>query len=64
MMFGIRILGLDMFFRFRLLLEKYRKEVVLFVLIFLISTISFGLGYLVANQFDRIPIIIEKNSEI
>ena len=39
---------------------EHRRDVVLFILIFLVSTISFGLGYLVANQTNHAPIIIEK----
>ncbi len=47
----------------RELLIKYKREIVIFVLFFLISTISFGLGYLAAGQANRAPIIIEKNSK-
>ena len=42
---------------------QYRREIVIFVLFFLISSISFGLGYLVASETNRAPIIIEKNSK-
>ncbi|TSC88820.1 MAG: hypothetical protein G01um10143_717 [Parcubacteria group bacterium Gr01-1014_3] len=44
------------------LIQKYKREIVIFVLFFLISTISFGLGYMVASETNRAPIIIEKNS--
>ncbi len=47
----------------RELFTKYKREIVVFVLFFLISTISFGLGYLVASETNRAPIIIEKNSK-
>lgn len=38
-----------------------KREVVLFLLIFLIGSLSFGLGYLAAKQNTRAPIVIEKN---
>jgi len=44
-------------------LESHKRDVILFILIFLVSTISFGLGYLFANQTNRTPIIIEKVSK-
>jgi len=53
-----------MFYDLKLWMEKNKRDIILFILIFLISTISFGLGYLVSNQVNRAPIIIEKNSEI
>jgi len=40
--------------------KLHKREIILFVLIFFVSTISFGLGYLYANQTNRAPIIIEK----
>ncbi len=43
-------------------LTDHRRDIVIFVLFFLISSISFGLGYLMAYQGARTPIIIEKNS--
>lgn len=49
-----------MFVRFKLFFNDRRKEVVIFVLFFLISTMSFALGYLAAGQSSRSPIIIEK----
>jgi len=44
-----------------IIMEK-RQEIVLFLLAFIISTISFGLGYLVAGESNRTPIVIEKCS--
>ncbi len=38
-----------------------KREVILFILLFLISSLSFGLGYLLAEQNNVAPIIIEKN---
>jgi len=43
-------------------LIEHRREIILFIIAFLISTISFGLGYLMAQEFNRAPIIIEKSS--
>ncbi len=43
--------------------RKLKKEVVWFTIIFLVSTISFALGYLVAGEFNNPPIIIEKATE-
>lgn len=40
-----------------------KKDILLFLLIFLITSLSFGLGYLVNRAFNRAPIIIEKCSE-
>ena len=48
--------------KLKLWLVDNRKDVVLFVVFFLVSVISFSLGYLVANQTERVPIIIEDNS--
>lgn len=38
-----------------------KREVILFLLLFLISSLSFGLGYLLAEKDNVAPIIIEKN---
>ena len=40
------------------------REVALFALVLLISSLSFALGYLYSHEFENIPIIIEKCSEI
>jgi hypothetical protein len=42
--------------------SEHRKEIIIFLLIFLISSLSFGLGYLVNREFNHAPIIIEKCS--
>jgi hypothetical protein len=39
---------------------NHKRDIILFLLIFLISSLSFGLGYLVNREFTRAPIIIEK----
>lgn len=40
----------------------YRRELVLALIIFLVASLSFGLGYLANYEFNRAPIIIEKCS--
>jgi hypothetical protein len=40
--------------------ENYKKEIIFILIIFLVSTISFALGYLSARELNRAPIIIEK----
>ncbi len=44
----------------KLFLNDRRKEVVIFILFFLVSTISFALGYISANQSNRSAIVIQK----
>lgn len=44
-------------------LSQLLKKNLLFVIIFLVSSLSFGLGYYVSNQFNHPPIIIEKCSQ-
>lgn len=46
---------------FRDWLSQNRKEVILFILFFLISSISFALGYLSAREFTPPAIVIEKS---
>lgn len=36
-----------------------KRKVVLFLFLFLISSLSFGLGYLAASEYNKAPIIIE-----
>ena len=50
---------MNFFDQFKELFGKYRKEIFFFVLFFLVSTLSFGLGYLTAREFTRTPIVIE-----
>jgi uncharacterized membrane protein len=45
-------------------LSKYKKEIIVVIFVFLIATLSFGLGYLVASKItQKVPIIFEKCSE-
>lgn len=44
-------------------LNQHKQEVVLALIIFLVSSVSFGLGYLIAKQNNRAPIIIEKHAQ-
>ena len=39
-----------------------KREVALFFVFFLISSLSFGIGYLLAKQENIAPIIIEKGN--
>lgn len=45
------------------LIIEYKRDIIIFFLIFLISSLSFGLGFLVNREFNHSPIIIEKCSE-
>ena len=45
-------------------LAEHKKDIFIFLIIFLISSLSFGLGYLVNREFTHAPIVIEKNSAI
>lgn len=47
---------------FKLLIAEHKKDILVFLLAFLISSLSFGLGYLVNREFNHAPIIIEKRS--
>lgn len=40
----------------------YKKEVVFCAIIFLVASLSFGLGYIANRDFNHAPIIIEKCS--
>ncbi|MDO8664339.1 MAG: hypothetical protein Q7K44_02200 [Candidatus Liptonbacteria bacterium] len=40
----------------------YRKEVIFGTIIFLVASLSFGLGYLANREFNHASIIIEKCS--
>jgi uncharacterized membrane protein len=45
-------------------LQKYKKEIIVAIFVFLITTLSFGLGYLTATKLEKtVPIIFEKCSE-
>ncbi len=48
---------------FKETIMRYRKELIFALIIFLVASISFGLGYLANREFNRTPIIIEKVSE-
>ena len=42
---------------------SHKKEIIFFLIIFLMASLSFGLGYLANREFNRTPIIIEKCSK-
>jgi hypothetical protein len=43
-------------------LGQYKKEVILGVIIFLVATTSFALGYLANRELNHAPIIIERSA--
>ena len=49
-----------MFAKIKLFLNDRRKEIVIGILFFLVSTISFSLGYLSAGQSTHASIVIQK----
>jgi hypothetical protein len=42
------------------MLQKYKKELVLGAIIFLVASLSFGFGFLANRELDHAPIVIEK----
>lgn len=40
---------------------NHRKEAILILIIFIVATLSFGLGYLANREFSHAPIIIQNN---
>ena len=44
-------------------LGHWKKELIVAAMVFLVSSLSFGLGYLANHEDSRAPIIIEKCSE-
>lgn len=46
--------------RFAAFLKRYRRELALAAAFFIATSLSFGLGYLAARDYNRAPIIIEK----
>ncbi|MBI4085917.1 MAG: hypothetical protein HY433_01585 [Candidatus Liptonbacteria bacterium] len=49
--------------RFRDWFVFHKKEVIFALIIFLVASLSFGLGYLANREFNHAPIIIEKRSQ-
>ncbi len=45
-------------------IKNHKRDIIIFLLAFLISSISFGLGYLVNREFNRAPIVIEKCADL
>jgi uncharacterized membrane protein len=42
-------------------IQKYKKEIIVAIFVFLIATLSFGLGYLTATKLEKtIHIVFEK----
>ena len=42
--------------------NRHKRELILALIIFLVATISFGLGYLANRELNHAPIIIEKHA--
>ncbi len=42
---------------------EHKRDVLIFALIFLVSSISFALGFLMAREAGRAPIVIEQTAE-
>lgn len=40
--------------------DNHKKEIIFILILFLVSTISFALGYLLAEELNKAPIIIQK----
>ncbi len=47
----------------RVFFETHKKEIIFAGIIFIVATLSFGLGYLAARDLNRAPIIIEKQGQ-
>jgi hypothetical protein len=47
---------------FKTWVGEHKKDILLFLLLFLMCSLSFGLGYLVNREFNHAPIIIEKSA--
>lgn len=43
----------------RIFFSRHKKEIIFAVIIFLVATISFALGYLANRELNHTPIIIE-----
>lgn len=50
--------------RFQIWFDAHRRQVILFICFFLLSTISFALGYLFARETEVAPIVIERLSPL
>ncbi len=49
--------------KIKLFFSNHKKEMIIIIFIFLVSSLSFGLGYLVASKItQQVPIIFEKCS--
>lgn len=44
-------------------LEDHKKEIIIVAIVFLVASLSFGLGYLANREFNHAPIIIEKQTK-
>ncbi len=53
----------NLMIRIRDWLVFHKKELIFAIIIFLVASISFALGYLSNRELNHAPIIIEKNSK-
>ncbi len=44
-------------------MRKYKKEIIFAAILLLVSTLSFGLGYLANREFNHAPIVIQKSAK-
>jgi len=49
---------------FKNLIQENKRNIAIIFLLILIISLSFGLGYLLARENNRAPIIIEKCSSV
>jgi len=49
---------------FKNFIQENKRAILIVLLLFLIISLSFGLGYLLARETNRAPIIIEKCSSV
>ncbi|MEK7191975.1 MAG: hypothetical protein AAB646_00465 [Patescibacteria group bacterium] len=43
--------------------QSHKEQIIKTVLVVLLATLSFGLGYLIRGEIKKAPIIIDKNSQ-
>lgn len=51
---------MSIFYRVWSWIGERRRDIIVFTLIFLLCSLSFGLGYLVNQEYTHAPIVIQK----
>lgn len=46
----------------KIFISVHKREIIFILIIFLVATLSFGLGYLANQELNHSPIIIEKRA--